>query len=48
MDKVPDLGSGDCRLESCHGRGVCDFILILLLISVGTMTDDMCLRDRKR
>ena len=21
MDKAPDFGSGDCRLESCHGLG---------------------------
>ena len=28
MDKAPDFGSGDCRFESCHGR----FLLLFNVI----------------
>ena len=34
MDKAPDFGSGDCRIESCHGRWT-NFILLEGTVAYG-------------
>ena len=28
MDKAPDFGSGDCRIESCHARNFLKKVLV--------------------